>query len=169
LVDVEDWAEIRRLHNAERLGIKTITTTFTHSPDRTPTSPTSCCTGSSPTNRDTRSSMGAGTTKKTEEDEAAWLSACLLVPRDAAVQIAKAQQPLSDPVDAYGVSLENDGVAGQQHGGATSWLRGRCWGPSMRSSMRRLSSGRPQSTLSTGCRSHTRQAKNPCIARVFRW
>lgn len=43
---------------------------------------------------------------KTEEDEAAWLSGCLLVPRDAAVQIAKAQQPLSDAADTYGVSLD---------------------------------------------------------------
>jgi len=43
---------------------------------------------------------------KTEEDEAAWLSGCLLVPRDAAVQIAKTQKPLSDAAEAFGVSLD---------------------------------------------------------------
>lgn len=43
---------------------------------------------------------------KAEEDEASWLAGCLLVPRQAAVRIAKSGQPESDAADEYGVSTE---------------------------------------------------------------
>ncbi len=43
---------------------------------------------------------------KQEEDEAAWLSGCLLVPRDAAFSVAMAGRPLQDAAAEYGVSLD---------------------------------------------------------------
>lgn len=43
---------------------------------------------------------------KTEEDEAAWLSGCLLVPRDAAVKVAKAGLDLHFAAADYGVSID---------------------------------------------------------------
>jgi Zn-dependent peptidase ImmA (M78 family) len=41
---------------------------------------------------------------KAEEDEAAWLSGCLLVPRDAAVMVAMSGTSLHDAAEEYGVS-----------------------------------------------------------------
>jgi Zn-dependent peptidase ImmA (M78 family) len=42
---------------------------------------------------------------KAEEDEAAWLSGCLLVPRDAAVLVAMSGTPLRIAAEEYGVSV----------------------------------------------------------------
>ncbi len=41
-----------------------------------------------------------------EEDEAAWLSGCLLVPRDAAVVVAMSGTPLHVAAEEYGVSTQ---------------------------------------------------------------
>lgn len=41
---------------------------------------------------------------KAEEDEAAWLSGCLLVPRDAAVAVAASGTPIERAAAEYGVS-----------------------------------------------------------------
>ncbi len=43
---------------------------------------------------------------KTEEDEAAWLAGCLLVPRDAALRVAWLRQPMRAAAGAYGVSAQ---------------------------------------------------------------
>jgi Zn-dependent peptidase ImmA (M78 family) len=43
---------------------------------------------------------------KTDEHEAAWLSGCLLVPREAAVLIAKGSTPIADAAHDYGCSNE---------------------------------------------------------------
>lgn len=43
---------------------------------------------------------------KAEEDEASWLAGSLLVPREAAVAVAYAQEPLDTAAMRYGVSLE---------------------------------------------------------------
>lgn len=42
----------------------------------------------------------------TEEDEAAWLSGCLLVPRDAAVIVATSGQPIHLEAQRFGVSTK---------------------------------------------------------------
>jgi hypothetical protein len=41
-----------------------------------------------------------------EEDEAAWLAGCLLVPRDAAFQVAWQRQPVATAAVEYGVSQQ---------------------------------------------------------------
>jgi Zn-dependent peptidase ImmA (M78 family) len=41
---------------------------------------------------------------KLEEDEAAWLSGCLLVPRDAALAVAMSRTPIERAAADYGVS-----------------------------------------------------------------
>ena len=43
---------------------------------------------------------------KVDEDEAAWLSGCLLVPREAAVVVAKAKTPMGIAAVKYGVSTQ---------------------------------------------------------------
>lgn len=43
---------------------------------------------------------------KQDEEEAAWLSGCLLVPRDAALAIAMAGRPLDLVAEDFGVSIE---------------------------------------------------------------
>lgn len=43
---------------------------------------------------------------KADEEEAAWLSGCLLVPREAAVVVAMAQTPMAIAAAEYGVSTE---------------------------------------------------------------
>jgi Zn-dependent peptidase ImmA (M78 family) len=41
---------------------------------------------------------------KLEEDEAAWLSGCLLIPRDAALAVAMSGTPIEGAAAEYGVS-----------------------------------------------------------------
>ena len=43
---------------------------------------------------------------KVDEDEAAWLSGCLLVPREAAVVVAMAKTPMGIAAVKYGVSTQ---------------------------------------------------------------
>lgn len=43
---------------------------------------------------------------KAHEDEAGWLSGCLLVPREAALAVARAGTPLAVAAEEYGVSMQ---------------------------------------------------------------
>lgn len=43
---------------------------------------------------------------KAEEDEASWLAGCLLVPREAALAVAQAREPLDQAAERFRVSLE---------------------------------------------------------------
>ena len=49
---------------------------------------------------------GARDYDKVDEDEAAWLSGCLLVPREAALVVAMAGTPMGIAAVEYGVSTQ---------------------------------------------------------------
>lgn len=50
--------------------------------------------------------LGCRQVKKDEEDEASWLGGALLVPRAAALVVARDSEPLSQAARRYGVSIE---------------------------------------------------------------